>query len=70
MPKQSSQNPKTQGAEKNFDRSEIGANNPVKKEESERRNNRENADKANQNLGSQKYRESNIETGRNEQSAR
>lgn len=70
MAQQNTQNPKTPGKEKSFNDSDIGSNNPVKKEGAEKRDVRDTADKANQNLGAQKYRESNVETGRNDQSAR
>ncbi|MBS1963037.1 MAG: hypothetical protein JST04_12535 [Bdellovibrionales bacterium] len=66
---QPNQNPKTQGTEKNFDQN-LGSNNPVKKEEIDKRDNRNNSDKVNQNLGSQKYRDSNVNMGRHDQSAR
>ena len=70
MAQQNQKNPKTPGKEKSYNDSDIGSNNPVKKEGSEKRDIRDTSDKANQNLGAQKYRESNVETGRNDQSAR
>jgi hypothetical protein len=67
---QQNQNPKTQGTVKNLDHSETASNNPVKKEGIDKRDTRENQDKTNQNLGSQKYRESSVSPGRQDSSAR
>lgn len=67
---QPNHNPKSPGIDKNFEGADIGANNPVKKEGNEKRDSRQNADKANQNLGSQKYRDSNVNTARSDQTAR
>ena len=61
------QKSKTEKSNENVD---IGANNPVKKESGEKRDFREDADKANQNLGSEKYRNSNVNSGQTDQSAR
>lgn len=70
MAQQTHQNPKAPGKEKSYNDSDIGSNNPVKKEGAEKRDFRDTSDKSNQNLGAQKYREPNVETGRNDQSAR
>ena len=70
QPQQSSQNQKSQSGEKNSDNSDLGSNNPVKKEGVERRDNRDNVGKTNQNLGSQKFRETNLESGKDDRSAR
>ena len=67
------QNQKThQGNEKNFgtSNSDMGANNPVKKEGSEKRDNRDQSDKSKKNLGSQKNRDESIDMGRDDRSAR
>lgn len=67
---QPNQNPKTtQENDKKFDQN-LGANNPVKKEETEKNDNRQNADKSNQNLGGQKYRESGVDMSGPDRSAR
>lgn len=63
-------NQKTLGPEKHPEETDLGANNPVKKEGVEKRSTRENADKANQNLGSQKFREPGAGLGPQDQSAR
>ncbi len=66
---QSNKNPKTQGAEKNFD-NDLGANNPVKKEGLEKRDSRKNSFPEKQRVGSQKFREESVSTGRQDQTAR
>ena len=70
MAESPNQNPKAPAKEKSTDDSDVASNNPVKKRDTERRDQREDPEHVNQNLGSQKYRESKVETGRIDRSAR